>query len=136
MASLNKVFLIGNAGRDPEVRHLDSGVSVATFTLATSERFKDRNGNATEQTEWHNIVAWRQLADLADNYIRKGSPLYIEGRIRSRKYINKDNVEATAYEILADRIELLGSKGDNQYEKREPQPERRQQTNNVDDFPF
>ena len=84
--SLNKVLLIGNVGKDPEIRHLQGGASVATITLATSERYKDRNGESRELTEWHTIIAWRQLADLAENYIRKGSQIFVEGRIRSRSW--------------------------------------------------
>ena len=82
--ALNKVLLIGNVGRDPEIRHLEGGASVASFSLATTERFRDRNGETKEITEWHNIVAWRQLADLAGRFIKKGSQIYVEGRIRSR----------------------------------------------------
>jgi len=84
--ALNKVLLIGNVGRDPEIRHLEGGASVASFSLATTERFKDRSGETREITEWHNIVAWRQLADLAGRFIKKGSQIYVEGRIRSRSW--------------------------------------------------
>ena len=84
--SLNKVLLIGNAGRDPEVRHLESGVVTATFSLATTEKFRDRtSGEMKEQTEWHNIVCWRNLAEVAEKYVRKGTQLFIEGRIRTRQ---------------------------------------------------
>ena len=79
-------MLIGNVGKDPEVRHLESGVSVTTLTLATTERFKDRNGEMKEQTEWHNVVLWRNLADIAERFVRKGSQIYIEGKIRSRSW--------------------------------------------------
>ena len=89
--SLNKVLLIGNVGKDPEIRHLQGGASVATITLATSERYKDRNGESRELTEWHTIIAWRQLADLAENYIRKGSQIFVEGRIRSRSWDDQTN---------------------------------------------
>ena len=108
MASLNKVLLIGNVGKDPDVRHLEGGVTTATFTLATTERFKDR-----EQTEWHNIVVWRQLADLADKYIRKGSQIYVEGRIRTRSWDGQDGQKRYTTEIVADAIQLLGRRGDN-----------------------
>lgn len=110
--SINKVILVGNVGKDPEVRHLDSGVSTASFTLATQERFKDKNGNNQEITEWHNIVCWRNLAKLAEDYIRKGAQLYIEGRIRSRQWEDANSVKHTRVEILADTIQLLGRKGD------------------------
>lgn len=148
--ALNKVFLIGNVGKDPEIRHLESGAVVATFTLATTERYKDRNGDAMEQTEWHNIVAWSRQAELAENFIRKGSQLHIEGRIRSRRYTTSAGEERTAYEIMADNIQLLGKKEGQQpsgikpIEKPAPRPERRQAPepqpqlpmSDIDDLPF
>lgn len=108
--ALNKVLLIGNVGKEPDVRHLESGVAVASFTLATSERYKDRNGESKELTEWHNIVAWRQLADLASNYIHKGSQIYVEGRIRTRSWDDQGGAKRYVTEILADTIQLLGRK--------------------------
>ncbi|MFA6759154.1 MAG: single-stranded DNA-binding protein, partial [Bacteroidales bacterium] len=87
--SLNKVMLIGNVGRDPEVRHLANNSIVAKFPLATSEKFKLKSGELQEQTEWHNIVCWRSLAELAENYIKKGSRLYIEGRIKTSSWVDK-----------------------------------------------
>ncbi|MCF0167708.1 MAG: single-stranded DNA-binding protein [Bacteroidales bacterium] len=107
MASVNKVILVGNVGRDPEVRHLEGGAAVANFSLATTERFRDRNGETREMTEWHTIVAWRNLADLAEKFIRKGSQIYVEGRIRSRSYDDQNGQKRTAFEILADTIQLL-----------------------------
>lgn len=112
--SLNKVMLIGNLGRDPEVRHLESGTVTATFTLATSERYRDRNtGESKEQTEWHNIVCWRQLAEFSENYLRKGTQVYIEGKIRSRSYNDQNGTTRYITEIVADSIQLLGRKSDN-----------------------
>ena len=111
--SLNKVLLIGNVGKDPEIRHLESGASVASFTLATSERFRDRNGELRENTEWHNIVAWRQLADLAANYIRKGTQIYVEGSIRTRSWDDQNGAKRYTTEIMANSIQLLGRRGDN-----------------------
>ena len=115
MPSLNKVLLIGNVGRDPEVRYLDSGsaqggqnTKVATFTLATTERFRDRSGDTREMTEWHNLVLWRQLADLAEKYIRKGSQIYVEGRIRTRQYNDQQGQKKYMTEIVADNVQLLG----------------------------
>lgn len=102
--SLNKVLLIGNVGKDPDVRHLENGVSVASFSLATSEKSRDRG----EVTEWHNIVAWRQQADFAANYIRKGAQLYVEGRIRSRSWDDQSGVKHYVTEIVADSLQLLG----------------------------
>ena len=111
--ALNKVLLIGNVGKDPEVRHLQGGASVATITLATSERYRDRNGEMREQTEWHTVIAWRQLADLAENYIRKGSQIYVEGRIRSRSWDDQNGQKRYVTEIQADTIQLLGRRNDN-----------------------
>ena len=106
--SLNKVLLIGNVGKDPEVRHLEGGASVATITVATNERYKDRtSGEVRENTEWHTVVAWRQLADLAENYIRKGTQIYVEGSLRTRNY-EANGVKRYVTEILADSIQLLG----------------------------
>lgn len=112
--SLNKVLLIGNAGKDPEIRHLESGVATASFSLATTERFKDRNtGEYRDQTEWHNIVCWRNQAEFAEKYIRKGTQLFVEGRLRTRSYSDRDgNVKYTT-EIVVDNIQLLGRKSDN-----------------------
>jgi single-strand DNA-binding protein len=111
--SLNKVMLIGNVGKDPEVRHLESGAVTASFTLATTERYKDKNGETKEQTEWHNIVCWRSLADIVEKYVRKGTQLYIEGRIRTRSYSDRDGNTRYITEINADNLQMLGRKGDN-----------------------
>lgn len=110
--SINKVILVGNVGKDPEVRHLEGGASVASFTLATTERYRDKNGQSQELTEWHNIVAWRQLADLAGNYIHKGSQIYVEGRIRTRSWDDQNGQKRYQTEILADVIQLLGRKAE------------------------
>jgi single-strand DNA-binding protein len=109
--SVNKVILVGNAGRDPEVRYLDKNVAVANFTLATTDRaYTTQNGiQVPERTEWHNIVAWRGLAEIAEKYIRKGSQLYIEGKIQTRSW-EKDGVKRYTTEIFADNIQLLGKK--------------------------
>ena len=111
--SINKVILVGNVGKDPEIRHLQGGASVATITLATSERYKDRSGETRELTEWHTIIAWRQLADLAENYIRKGSQIYVEGKIRSRSWDDQNGQKRYVTEIQADTIQLLGRRSDN-----------------------
>ena len=115
MPSLNKVMLIGNVGRDPEVRDLDQGAAqagqstkVATFTLATTDRYRDRSGELRENTEWHNIVVWRQLADVSEKYIRKGSQVYIEGHIRTRSYNDQQGQKKYITEIVADNLQLLG----------------------------
>ncbi len=111
--SFNKVLLIGNVGRDPEVRHLESGVAVASFTLATTERYKDRNGTLQDQTEWHNIVCWRNLAELSEKYIGKGTQIFVEGKIRTRSWQDQTGQKRYTTEIVADNIRLLGKKGDN-----------------------
>jgi single-strand DNA-binding protein len=110
MASINKVILIGNLGKDPEVRHLEGGVAVARFPLATSETFKDKNGERQERTEWHNIVVWRGLAEVAEKYVKKGQSVYIEGRIRTNSYQDKDGVQRYNTEIVADNMTMLGGK--------------------------
>ena len=105
-------MLIGNVGRDPEVRYLEGNVKVATFTLATSERFKDRSGELRENTEWHNIVAWRANADVAEKFIHKGTQIYVEGRLRTRSYTDQAGVKKFTTEIQADTIQLLGRRPD------------------------
>ncbi|MGL5317190.1 MAG: single-stranded DNA-binding protein [Bacteroidales bacterium] len=108
--SVNKVILIGNVGKDPEVRYLENGVAVATLTLATSERgYTTQTGvQVPERTEWHNIVLWRGLAEVAEKYLRKGSQIYIEGKIRSRSYDDQNGVKRYVTEIFADNMQMLG----------------------------
>lgn len=115
---LNKVILIGNLGRDPEVRYLPSGDAVANFSIATSENWKDRNGQRQERTEWHNISMFGRLAEIAGQYLKKGSKVYIEGRIQSRKYTGKDGIERTAYDIVASEMKMLDGRnsGSSPYE--------------------
>jgi len=115
--SLNKVMLIGNVGKDPEVRYLEqnspNSAKVATFPLATTERYRDRNGETRENTEWHNIVAWRGNADVIEKFVKKGTQLYVEGRIRTRSWDGQDGSKHYTTEIVADSIQLLGSRKDN-----------------------
>ncbi len=113
--SLNKAMLIGNVGRDPEVRYLEgnNGAKVATFTLATTERYRDRNGETRENTEWHNIVAWRNTADVVERFVKKGTQVYIEGRIRTRSWDDQSGNKRYTTEIIADTLQLLGKKSDN-----------------------
>ena len=109
-------MLIGNVGRDPEVRYLDGqsgNAKVATFTLATTERYRDRNGETRENTEWHNIVAWRSTADVVERFVKKGTQLYIEGRIRTRSWDDQNGNKKYTTEIIADTLQLLGRKSDN-----------------------
>lgn len=116
--SLNKVMLIGNVGKDPEVRYLETpgqngmNPKVATITLATSERYRDRNGEVHENTEWHNIVAWRGLADTAEKYIKKGTQIYVEGRLRTRSWTDASGAKKYTTEVVADNIQLLGKRPD------------------------
>ncbi len=112
--SVNKVILVGNVGKDPEVRHLDSGVAVANLPLATSESYTAKNGDKISTTEWHNIVLWRGLAEVAEKYVKKGRQLYIEGRIKTRSYDDKDGNKKYITEIYADVMQMLGSRPDNQ----------------------
>jgi single-strand DNA-binding protein len=146
--SINKVILVGNVGKDPEVKHLDNNVSVANFTLATSESYTNKGGEKITNTEWHNIVCWRGLATLAENYIKKGRQLYIEGRIRTRTYDAQDGTKRYVTEIYADTVQLLGRKEDNQSSgadfsqntsspaKSESQPAAEQSNDEGDDLPF
>ena len=110
--SLNKVILIGRLGRDPEVRYMPDGNAVANFSLATSEKWKDKSGQQQEHTEWHHITMYRRLAEIARQYLKKGGLVYIEGKIQSRKYTGKDGIERTAYEIIANEMKMLGGKNE------------------------
>ncbi len=113
--SVNKVILIGNVGKDPEVRYLDNNIAVANLTLATSERgYTMNNGTVVpDRTEWHNIVLWRSLAEVAEKYVKKGTQIYIEGKIRTRSWDDKDGNKRYTTEIYADNMQLLGRKPDN-----------------------
>jgi single-strand DNA-binding protein len=110
MASLNKILLIGHLGRDPEVRYTPDQTAVATFSLATGESWTDKNGNRQEHTEWHNIVAWTKLADLSKRFLTKGRQVYIEGRLRSREYTDREGIKKRITEVIATNIVLLGSR--------------------------
>lgn len=111
--SFNKVILVGNVGKDPEIRRFENNIK-ASFSLATSETYTPRGGEKVTQTEWHNIVAWRRLAELSENYIRKGSQILIEGKLRYRSYDDRDGNKKYIVEIEADTIQLLGRKPDGQ----------------------
>jgi len=110
--SVNKVILVGNLGKDPELRYTPSGAAVANFTIATTERYKDRDGQTQEKTEWHNIVAWRQLAEICGKYLHKGKQVYIEGKIQTRSYDDRDGNKRYITEIVADQMQMLGRAGD------------------------
>ena len=111
MSGINKVILVGHLGKDPEVRHLDGGVTVASFPLATSETY-NKDGKRVEQTEWHNIVLWRGLAEVASKYLQKGKLVYIEGKLRTRSFEDKEKVKKYVTEVVADNFTMLGRKSD------------------------
>ena len=110
MAGINKVMLIGNLGKDPEIRHLDSGVAVANFSLATTETYTNKQGEKVSQTEWHNIVLWRGLADVAEKYLKKGSSVYIEGKLQYRTWEDDNGNTRYSTDIRAEKMTMLGSK--------------------------
>ncbi|MBL4709522.1 MAG: single-stranded DNA-binding protein [Flavobacteriales bacterium] len=122
MAGVNKVILVGNLGKDPEVRHLENGAAVANFSIATSETYKDKNGNRQEQTEWHNIVLWRGLAQIAEKYLRKGSQVYVEGKLKTRSWQDKDGNTRYTTEVVGDQMTMLGGKN-NSNNNSAPAPE-------------
>lgn len=115
---LNKVTLIGRLSRDPETRHMPNGEAVCNFSVATSEKYTDKNGQRQEATEWHDVTMFRKLAEIAGQYLTKGSQVYIEGKIKSRKYTDKNGVERTAYDIIANEMKMLG--GNSQATQEQP----------------
>lgn len=110
MASVNKVILVGNLGRDPEIRYLPSGDPVANITIATSSKYKGKDGNMVEETEWHRVTFFGKLAEIVGQYLKKGRPVYVEGRIKTRKYTDKDGVEKYATDIIANEMQMLGGR--------------------------
>ena len=110
--SVNKVILVGNVGKDPETRHLEGGNTVTKFSLATSEVYKNKDGEKVTNTEWHNIVLWKGLAEIAEKYVKKGSQLYIEGRIKTRSYTDQEGHTKYVTEITADTMQMLGKRND------------------------
>lgn len=162
MASVNKATLIGNLGQDPELKYMPSGDAVCNFTIATKESWKDRDGNQQEKTEWHNIVAFKRLAEICGEYLRKGKQVYIEGRLRTSSWEDQNGVKKYKTEIIANDMQMLGRRDDDmggggggydQQSRQEPQqssqqsgqqsePQGRQQNsqppsgNNDDDLPF
>jgi single-strand DNA-binding protein len=113
MRGVNRVMLIGNLGRDPDLQHLEGNIAVAKFPLATTETFKDKNGNLVSQTEWHTVVLWRGLAELAQKYLHKGSLVFIEGRLRTRNWEDKDKNRRFSTEIVGDNLVMLDKRKDN-----------------------
>lgn len=139
--SINKVILVGNLGKDPELRYTPSGIAVATFSLATSERYKDKEGKQIEKVEWHNIVAWRQLAEICGKYFHKGKQVYIEGRIQTRSYDDKDGNKRYITEIVADQMQMLGGREGNRPEQKDNRsytvtPDEEPPFDPSDDIPF
>jgi len=118
MASVNKVILVGNLGRDPEMRYMPSGDAVANFSVATTDSWKDKNGQKQERTEWHRISMFGKLAEIAGEYLKKGSSVYVEGRLQTREWTDKEGLARKTTEIVADRMQMLGgrSTGGNTYE--------------------
>ncbi len=120
MASVNKAIIVGNLGRDPDMRYLPSGEAVANLAIATTDRYKDKQGEMVESTEWHRVSFFGRTAEVCGTYLKKGSQVYIEGSIRTRKYTDKEGVEKYATEIRGDRMQMLGSKSEGAQPARQP----------------
>lgn len=136
MSGVNKVILLGNLGKDPEVRYLDNGVAVANFSLATSENYKNKQGERVSQTEWHNVVFWRGLAEVAEKYLKKGDSIYLEGKIRTRKWEDKEGNIRYSTEVLADNMTMLGKKNSQVSDSQELTSNEKSVSNDEDDLPF
>jgi single-strand DNA-binding protein len=144
MASVNKVIVLGNVGRDPEIRYSQGGEAIANVALATSRKWKNKDGEQQEETEWHRVSLFGRLAEIVSEYVHKGDPLYVEGRLRTRKWTDKDGVERYTTEIVVDQMQLLGSRGDRGGERAPPParqappqsaPQKKQESFD-DDIPF
>lgn len=135
---LNKVILIGRLGRDPETRYMPNGEAVCNFSVATSEKYTDKNGQRQEATEWHNVTMYRKLAEIAGQYLKQGSQAYIEGKIKSRKYTDKNGAERTAYDIIANEMKMLGgnSQATQEQPKHQQAPAAPVEDVDDDDLPF
>jgi single-strand DNA-binding protein len=140
MASVNRVILVGNCGNDPEIRYMPNGEPVANFSIATTDVWKDKQGDKQERTEWHRIVAYRKLAEIVEAYVKKGTSVFIEGRIQSGKYTDKEGVERATFQIITEQLRLLGSnpagKGSNQAQNSEPMSQPQMDNNFDEDAPF
>src|SRR5690606_2951852 len=117
MAGVNKVILVGNLGKDPEVRHLENGRAVANFSLATSEVYKNKSGERVTTTEWHNIVMWTPLAEIAEKYLKKGNQIYVEGKLQTRSYDDKDGNRKYITEVVVQNLTMLGTKNEGSSEQ-------------------
>lgn len=126
--SVNKVILVGNVGKDPETRYLEGGTAVCSFPLATSETYRNRDGERITNTEWHNVVLWRGLAEIAEKYVKKGSQLYIEGRIRTRSWDDRDGNKRYTTEVVGDNMQMLGKRQDETGTQEDPGPATAAQT--------
>ena len=140
MASVNKAILIGNLGKDPELRYTPSGQAVASFSIATTRKWRDNEGQSQEQTEWHNIIVWGKQAENANEYLQKGRSVYIEGRIQNRSYEDKDGNKRYISEVVAQTVQYLGSKGDqsntNKRSQQQPSDTPPEVSSDDDDLPF
>ncbi|MBI94759.1 MAG: single-stranded DNA-binding protein [Flammeovirgaceae bacterium] len=137
MAGVNKAILLGNLGKDPEVRRLDDGRAVANFSIATSETYKNKAGERVTNTEWHNVVLWSPLAEIAESYLKKGSQVYIEGKISNRSYEDKDGIKKYVSEVVGRDITLLGRAPDSSgVQAEENKPQESTETVQEDDLPF
>lgn len=141
MSSVNKVILVGRLGKDPEAKTFADGGMVTNFSLATSERWKDKQGEQQEKTEWHRIAMFGKVAEIAEKYLQKGSLVYIEGKLQTRKWTDKDGVERYSTEVIGDRMQMLGSKPDGDREERAPRgssskpaPQQSKSGSKFDDF--
>jgi len=144
--SVNKVILIGNLGKDPEVRYLEGGTAVATFSIATSETYKNRNGELTTTTDWHNVVVWRKLAEITEKYLKKGNKVYVEGKLKTRSWQDQDGNTRYTTEVVADNLTMLGgrkeeSSGHTEIKQAEDNSTKEQKPmsvtdNEEDDLPF
>lgn len=143
MASLNRVTLIGNLGKDPETRYMSNGDAVTNITLATTDTWKDKNGEKQEKTEWHRVTFYRKLAEIAGQYLKKGAPVYIEGRLETKKWTDKHGIERYSTDIIASDMKMLGSKPSGSADSGNDAPERSSQPRTGtgfddmdDDIPF
>jgi single-strand DNA-binding protein len=136
MASVNKAILIGNLGRDPEIRYTPSGQAVASFTIATTDKWRDKDGQMQERTDWHNIVCWGRQAEIANQYLKKGRPVYIEGRIQNRSYDDKEGNKRYISEVIVQRLQFLGGKPGESTAQQETPEAPPETAGEEDDLPF
>ena len=132
MASINKVILIGSLGRDPETRYMPNGEAATNFSMATSENWKDKQGQKQERTEWHNLIAYRKLAEIIGEYVKKGSTIYIEGRLQTRKWQDKEGKDRYTTEIVADQMQMLGGKPSGESVSQQPKASNTNNKSSVD----